>query len=131
MGIHYWGLGAFIAAIIVTASAGRDAAGAFASPAVLKLVSVFYMLGVWGVVIFYGNSYDDVFLAVGTSFMTFAAYLRDSFWKYRFFLLSHNASWFIALLVIQSYPGLLVMSLSLMSNLSGIIRHIIKTRKDD
>lgn len=127
-GVHYWGLAAAIACLVCFVGSFRDVLTIYLKKKALDKVLIFYVIAFWAITLVIGNSVDDYLIAMATSLVAASAYYRDCFWRFRWLTFAHHALWIVAAIIMTSYPGLVVVFLSMLSNLVGMVRYKLKEK---
>ncbi len=91
------------------------------------------VLGAFAVVIgaaalFLAQEISDIYALIGISFATIAQVFRERFYIYRFCTLVHQVFWLLVYMMVSSIPGIIFLSMILLSNIIGITRYALKSR---
>lgn len=123
MGIHFYGIGAFVAMGIAWIAMLRDLAAVYGSKLVLRGAVISYLCFAWILFLSIGEAIDDLLVTIGTTFLTFSSFSRDYFWRHRLFAMLHQSFWMAGFVFMGSYAGFATVAFTFGSNIIGIIRY--------
>lgn len=129
--LHFFGLGAILPALIAGISPLRNVLGIFGSQRSLYLGLLVFTIYAWVCGFIVATDLLMFLPVLATTFKSIAILCRHSFWKYRFFLLLFQLLYLTVFIYIGSYAGTFLSTITLSSNLIGLIRYHYKPKIKD
>lgn len=124
--VHFWGLGAVLPMMISLASLPRNLAAVYGTKRQLHIVLALFVVYIWLCTAFLAEDWMDLAPAIGSSFLAGAVFFRDRFWPYRLCMAGFQIFWFSFFMIIGSYPGVFLISLTFSSNVIGMGRYVFR-----
>lgn len=125
--IQFYGLNSYSSMIIAISAIFRSIAGVWFSKRIMTFVVILHAFIAWCALLLFMNTPIEAFGAIGATFMSVSIWFRDKYYLCRGFAAGHQISWLILYTAIGSYSGVTMMTMTLLSNIIGIMRHSDKT----
>jgi hypothetical protein len=122
--VHFFGLSATLPMLISMTTVVRNLIGVYGSKKLMRWGLIGFVAFAWTCTAFLASSFVEVLPAIGATFRALSINYRDDFWRYRFCVGLFQIFYMAVFISIGSYPGIFLITLTLSSNIIGMVKKV-------